>query len=207
MKVLHISASPKGERSDSQKLTAQFLKRYRALHPSHVVRQLDVFDDQANPDFGAVHAVHKLAPLFCETQTDEGKQAWVAIERLIADFEFADKIIVSCPMWNYSVPWAMKRYLDNLMQPGRTFGYDAAKRQHFGLLRDRPVQFILTRSSTARDDEHDFQLPYLLHVFGSIGVQDIRVVIACATTQPSAEERGAYLASFSSQLSDAAAIF
>ena len=110
-------------------------------------------------------------------------------------------------MWNYSVPWAMKRYLDNLMQPGRTFGFDAAARQHIGLLRDRPVQFILTRSSTANDDEHDFQLPYLLHIFGSMGVRDIRVVSACATTQPSAEERESYVESFSSQVKNAAATF
>lgn len=207
MNILHISGSPKGERSDSQKLAAGFLERYRVLHPGHAIRHINVFDDRANPDFGAIHAIHKLAPLFHEPQTDAGKQAWVGTERLIEDFDRADKILLSCPMWNYSVPWAMKRYLDNLMQPGRTFGFDAATRRHVGLLRDRPVQFILTRSSTASGDEQDFQLPYLLHVFRSMGVQDIRVVSACATTQPSAQQRQTYVESFSSQLKDAAATF
>lgn len=207
MNILHISGSPKGERSDSQKLAARFLERYRVLHPGHAIRHINVFDGRANPDFGAIHAIHKLAPLFHEPQTDEGKQAWVATERLIEDFDGADKILLSCPMWNYSVPWAMKRYLDNLMQPGRTFGFDATTRQHVGLLRDRPVQFILTRSSTASDDGQDFQLPYLLHIFRSLGVQDIRVVSACATTKPSAQERQAYLDSFFLQLKDAAATF
>jgi FMN-dependent NADH-azoreductase len=207
MNILHISGSPKRERSDSLKLAARFLDQYRALHPGHTIRQIDVFDDQANPDFGAVHAIHKLAPLFGEAQTEEGKQAWVATDRLIEDFGRADKILLSCPMWNYSVPWAMKRYLDNLMQPGRTFGFDAATRQHVGLLRDRPVQFILTRSSTASDGEQDFQLPYLLHVFRSMGVKDIRVVSACATTQPSSQERQAYVESFASQVKNAAIAF
>jgi FMN-dependent NADH-azoreductase len=207
MNILHISASPKGERSDSQRLAAEFLERYGVLHPGHAIRHINVFDDRANPDFGAIHAIHKLAPLFREPQTEEGKQAWVATERLIEDFDRADKIVLSCPMWNYSVPWAMKRYLDNLMQPGRTFGFDAATRQHIGLLRNRPVQFILTRSSTPSGDQQDFQLPYLLHVFRSMGVEDIRVVSACATTKPSAQERQTYVASFSSQLKNAAATF
>ncbi|MBR2174250.1 FMN-dependent NADH-azoreductase [Sphingopyxis sp.] len=207
MDILHISGSPKGDRSDSQKLAARFLEHYRALHPSHAVRSVDVFDGRANPDFGAIHAVHKLAPLFGEPHTDAGKQAWVATEQLIEDFDRADKILLSCPMWNYSVPWAMKRYLDNLMQPGHTFGFDPATRQHIGLLRDRPVQLILTRSSTARCDDHDFQLPYLQHVFGSMGIRDIRVVTACATTQPSAQERHAYVESFSSQMESAADAF
>ena len=207
MNLLHISGSPKGNRSDSRKLAAHFMKRYQLRHPGHDIREIDVFDDRSNPDFGAIHAFHKLAPLFREPQTDEGKHAWVATERLIADFDRADKIILSCPMWNYSVPWAMKRYFDNLMQPGRTFGFDATTRQHVGLLRDRPVQFILTRSSTASDHEQDFQLPYLLHVFRSMGLQDVRVVSACATTQPSAHDRQAYLDSFVTQIKDAAAIF
>lgn len=207
MNILHISGSPKGERSDSRKLATRFLERYRALHPEHIIHHLDVFDDEASPNFGALHAIHKLAPLFGEPQTDEGKHAWVATERLIADFDLADKILLSCPMWNYSVPWAMKRYLDNLMQPGRTFGFDPATRQHIGLLRDRPVQFILTRSSTASDDAHDFQLPYLRHVFAAMGMRDTRVVSACATTQPTAQERQAYVESFYSRIEDAVDAF
>ncbi|NIJ35854.1 FMN-dependent NADH-azoreductase [Sphingopyxis panaciterrae] len=204
MNVLHISGSPKGERSDSRKLAARFLERYRVRHPSHDIRHVDVFDGRANPGFGAVHAFHKLAPLFGEPQTAEGKRAWVATERLIGDFDRADKILLSCPMWNYSVPWAMKRYLDNLMQPGRTFGFDAETRQHIGLLRDRPVQLILTRSSTDEDDRTDFQLPYLRHVFEAMGLADIRVLSACATTWRSAEDRQAYIDSFTPQLEHAA---
>lgn len=207
MNILHISGSPKGERSDSQKLAVRFLEKYRLRHPDHIIRQINVFDDRANPDFGAVHAFHKLAPLFREPLTEEGRRAWGATERLIADFDSADKLLLSCPMWNYSVPWAMKRYLDHLMQPGRTFGFDTETRRHIGLLRDRPVQFILTRSSTPSGDEQDFQLPYLLHIFRSMGIRDIRVASASATTQPSAQDRQAYVESFFSRMESAADAF
>lgn len=207
MNILHISASPKGVRSDSGQLAEMFLAQYRARNPDHAVRTLDVFDAAANPDFGAVQAFHKFAPIFREQQTDEGHAAWAAIDALIAYFDAADKILLSCPMWNYSVPWALKRYLDNLVQPGRSFGYDAATRQHIGLLRDRPIQMILTRSSTMNGDYCDFQLPYLRFVFGSIGIRDSRVVSAWATTKPTAAERQAYVESFAGELAAAAAAF
>lgn len=207
MNILHISGSPKGRRSDSGKLAEAFLQHYRRQQPDHEIDDVNVFDAQANPDFGAIHAFHKLAPLFQEEQTEEGRLAWMGTERLIENFDRADKIILSCPMWNYSVPWAMKRYLDNLMQPGRTFGFDRETRQHIGLLRDRPIQLILTRSSTETGALPDFQLPYLQFIFESLGMKDLRVLSACATTQPSAEARLAYVESFLPEVEAAAAIF
>lgn len=207
MDILHISASPKGVRSDSLQMAEVFLKAYQTTNPDHRIRHLDVFDESINPDFGAVQAFHKFAPIFGEAQTEEGKAAWVAIEALIQDFDKADKILLSCPMWNYSVPWAMKRYLDNLMQPGRTFGYNFETQQHIGLLRNRPIQFILTRSSTMTGDYVDFQLPYLRYVFDAIGIRDTRVISAPATTQPGAEARQAYIETFFPQLEASAAAF
>ena len=207
MDILHISASPKGGRSDSLQLADRFLDRYAKANPDHTIRHLDVFDDAHNPDFGAVQAFHKFAPIFGEPQTDEGKAAWVAIEALIVDFDKADKIVLSCPMWNYSVPWAMKRYLDNLMQPGRTFGYNFETQQHIGLLRNRPIQFLLTRSSTMTGDYPDFQLPYLRYVFDAIGIRDTRVVCAWATTKPTPEARQTYIDSFAGEIDAAAEAF
>jgi FMN-dependent NADH-azoreductase len=74
MDILHISASPKGARSDSLQLADRFLDRYATANPDHTIRHLDVFDDAHNPDFGAVQAFHKFAPIFGEQQTDEGKR-------------------------------------------------------------------------------------------------------------------------------------
>lgn len=207
MDILHISASPKGIRSDSRKLAEIFLDRYRARNSHHRVRQLDVFDDDQNPDFGAAEVFQKFAPIFGDVPTEDGKRAWTAIEKIVEDFDRADRILLSCPMWNYSVPWAMKRYLDNLVQPGLTFGYDRDAQRHVGLLRNRPIQLILTRSSTMTGDYMDFQLPYLRYVFDSIGLSDLRVISAWATTRPAADARQAYIESFAPQLQAAADAF
>lgn len=206
MDILHISASPKGDRSMSGRLAAQFLDAYAARHPDHRVRTIAVFDPLP-PRFGEAAALHKFAPFFGEAPTAEGEAAWQDVRALIEDFDRADKILLSCPMWNYSIPWALKLYLDNLVQPRISFGYDPATMQHIGLLRNRPLQLVLTRSSTAPGHFVDFQLPYLRFIFDAIGIRDTRVIVADQTTRPTAEARDAYLASFTPALEAAAAAF
>ncbi len=206
MDILHISASPKGERSASQKIAGTFLKAYASKNPDDSLREINVFDPLP-PQFGRDAAIRKFAPFFGEKPSEAGKEAWQEALALIEDFDRADKIILSCPMWNYSIPWALKLYLDNLMQPRVTFGYDPQTMQHMGLLRNRPLQLILTRSSTAPGHFIDFQLPYLRFAFDAIGIRDTRVIVADQTTKAGADEREAYLASFDAQAKAAAEQF
>lgn len=206
MDVLHLIASPKGERSFSADIAGVFLAAYRERNPDDTIRTINVFDD-AVPTFGCDAAVRKFARYFEEEVAPEGERAWAGVEALIASFDAADKIVLSCPMWNYSIPWALKLYLDNLVQPGLTFGYERATMQHVGLLRNRPLQFILTRSSIMAGDFVDFQLPYLRFIFDAIGIRDTRVIVASNTTQPGADARAAYIRSFDAAARDAAARF
>lgn len=206
MDILHISASPKGERSASRGIANSFIEEYSRLNPSDTVRELNVFDPLPR-QFGREEAIRKFAPFFGEEPTEAGEQAWAEVLAVIADFDKADKIILSCPMWNYSIPWALKLYLDNLIQPRVTFGYDPATMEHKGLLRNRPLQLILTRSSTAPGHFVDFQLPYLRFAFDAIGIRDTRVIVADKTTKPTSESREAYLASFDEEAKAAAAAF
>lgn len=206
MQILHISASPKGERSASGRIAKTFLDAYAARNPDDEIRERNVFHPLP-PIFAREAAVRKFAPFFGEEPTAEGEAAWEQVLRVIADFDSADKIVLSCPMWNYSIPWALKLYLDNLMQPRITFGYDPATMEHKGLLRNRPLQLILTRSSTAPGHFVDFQLPYLRFVFDAIGIRDTRVIVADQTTRAGADARATYLASFDAQARAAAECF
>jgi FMN-dependent NADH-azoreductase len=194
-KVLHIEASPKGSRSGSSQLAAWFLSAYRDAHPEDEVEVLNVFEADL-PPFGEEAATAKFAAIFQEKLTDPQTAVWEQVKERIADFDACDKLVLSSPMWNYSIPYRLKHYLDILVQPILTFGYDFEKMMHVGLLENRPVQLFLTRSSTPPGDYADFQLPYLRYVLGSIGLRDIRVTTAWQTTQPSADARSAYLEGF-----------
>jgi len=204
--VLYINASPKGEASSCGRIAGAFLDAYLAAHPGDEVRSLPLFD-YALPEFGRTEAEAKFAPLYGARRSAAQEEAWARILHEIEIFRAADKIVLATPMWNLGIPYRLKHYIDVLVQPGLTFGYDAKAMAHVGLLANRPVQFILTRSSVLPGDFSDFQLPYLKYIFDFVGIRDVRVIVAWQTTKPTAEAREAYLASFLDEARTAAQRF
>lgn len=204
--LLHIHASPKGSRSNSLRLANAFLAEACAAEPGLSIDRMHLFEEDL-PEFGQAAAEAKFAPLFNETRTQEQEAAWEPVLAQIRRFDAADRILLSTPMWNFSIPYRLKHYFDLIMQPRVTFAYDTKKMTHWGLLRNRPVQLLLTRSSVLPGDFIDFQLPYLKFAFEFIGLRDISVLAAWRTTRPTAAEREQYVASFEPQARAAAQVF
>ncbi|MEO2168225.1 MAG: NAD(P)H-dependent oxidoreductase [bacterium] len=141
-----------------------------------------------------------------EARSAEQEAAWHSVLQVIADFDRHEKIVISTPMWNFGLPWALKAYVDLLVQPGVSFGLDDSF-EHIGLLRDRPVQLIITRSSALPEDsQEDFLLPYLRHILGFIGLRDVRSLVVEGTTLP-AETGAEFLAAQAERAREAAARF
>jgi FMN-dependent NADH-azoreductase len=189
MRVLHIIGSPKAEDSTSTRTALAFLDAYRQAHPDHELATLDVWTEEL-PRFGRELATAKLAPLMGEQRTPRQEEASQTVETVIANFASHDKIVISTPMWNFGLPYELKHYIDLLVQPGLTIGMNQAL-EHIGLLDDRPVQLVLSRSSPLPENSpQDFQLPYLKHVLGFIGLHDVRAIVIEGTTLPqSAREK------------------
>ena len=205
-KILHIHSSPKGARSTCGRMAGTFLEAYCAANPGAEIETLSLFDTDL-PEFGDDLTTAKFAPIFGDEINTEQQNKWQGVLDIIARFDAADKLVISTPMWNGSIPYKLKHYIDILVQPLVTFGANMETGEHFGLLRDRPVQFILTRSSVPVGDPFDNQLPYLKSVFDFMGLKDHRFVIASSTTQPTAEDRENYVQSFTEELQAAAKAF
>ena len=205
-KILHIESSPRRGSSSSSKLAMWFLKACLQADIEAEIETLNVFDAEL-PPFGADATHAKFAPIFREEVTEEQNAIWNDIKARIAEFDACDKLVVSCPMWNFGIPYPLKHYLDIIIQPILTFGYDVEKMMHVGLLRNRPVQLLLTRSSIPPGDYGDFQLPYLRYALSSIGLRDIRVITAWQTTQPTEDAREAYLNGFKRECEEAGSRF
>ncbi len=184
-RLLHVVGSPKGDASTSTRIARAFLDAYQDAHPEHEITTLDVWSADL-PHFGRNLAIAKLAPLTGETRTAEQEAEWQEVKTRVAEFAAYDKLVVSTPMWNFGLPYELKHYIDLLVQPGLSFGLNE-KFEHVGLLADRPVQLVLTRSSPlAEGSPDDFQLPYLKHVLGFIGLRDVRALVIEGTTLPPA---------------------
>ena len=184
-RILHVIGSPKAEFSMSTQIARAFLDAYIDKHPQDEITELDVWTADL-PPFDREMAIAKLAPILGEPLTADQEAGWSRITRVIDDFTRHDRIVISTPMWNFGLPYALKHYIDILVQPGISFGVNAAH-EHIGLLQDRPVQLVLTRSSPMPEQSaEDFQGPYLQHILSFMGLNDVRVHLVEGTTLPQA---------------------
>lgn len=185
MKLLHIEASPRKAASASSRVADAFVAAYRRLHPDHAIERLALFEEPL-PAFGAEGAEQKTEQILDLVRGGGGIEAtgeWAGVMREVERLGSADKVLVSSPMWNFSVPYPLKHYIDLICQPGLTFRVDARGR-YVGLVTGKPLQLILASGGSypagfpleTHGPATDFQRPYLEHVARFIGFEDIRAI-------------------------------
>jgi FMN-dependent NADH-azoreductase len=174
-KLLHLSASPRGERSESLAIAATFLDAFRMSHPDVDVETYDLWDGTL-PAFGPDAAAAKMAIFGGQEPEGAAAAAWAAADATFRRFDAADLYLFSVPMWNAGIPYVLKQFIDVISQPGLVFGFDPAE-GYTGLLRDKRAAVIYTSAvyGPARGPEfgNDFQQPYLDDWLRWAGVSDI----------------------------------
>ncbi len=177
-RLLHVSASPRGERSRSLQVAEALVEEYRRLHPEDEIQRLDVFTRELPPfDGPALQAKYNIMQQ--QGSSEEEQRAWGQVEALIEEFKSADKYVFSLPMWNFAVPYKLKHLFDVIVQPGYTFSFDPEK-GYSGLLTGKPVAAVYARGgeySSPEAAQLDFQKPYLETILGFIGLVDVRPVV------------------------------
>jgi len=141
-KLLHVSASPRGESSDSRALAGAFLDAHRRANPEVAVEELDLFDGKL-PAFGHLAAQAKLAVWGGGQPSAEQQGEWDAARAVFDRFAAADAYLFTVPMWNAGVPYALKQWIDIISQPGWLFSFtpDAG---YSGLIRGKKAAVIYT---------------------------------------------------------------
>ena len=176
--VLHISASPRGERSESLALAAQFLDVYHELHPDDDIDTWDLWDGSL-PQFGPAAAAAKMDVFAGQEPTGPGAEAWRAAGAAFQRFAAADKYLFSVPMWNAGVPYILKQFIDVVSQPGMVFGFDG-ELGYSGLLSGRKAAVVYTSAvyGEGRGPAFgaDFQAPYFDAWLRWAGITDITSV-------------------------------
>ncbi len=99
-------------------------------------------------------------------------------EKWIALVKKADHLIFPIPMWNFSIPAALKDFIDKIAKEGETWRMEKGGR-FIGLLTDRPAYIIMTAGGHyPQGSPDDFVVPYLKRILAFMGianVQDFRV--------------------------------
>lgn len=177
-KVLHISASPRGPRSESLAIAGTFLDTVREVAPDIPIEEYDLWDGTL-PAFGPDAAAAKMAVFAGEEPRGPAAEAWAAAIGTFRRFDAADRYLFSVPMWNAGIPYVLKQFIDVVSQPGMVFGFDPAA-GYRGLLRGKRAAVIYTSAvyGPGRSPAFgaDFQAPYLEDWLRWAGVEDIRTI-------------------------------
>ena len=186
--VLHIVASPRGDRSKSLQVAKALLEEYGKRAPGDEITRLDLFDTPLPTlDGPALEAKYNI--LHGQESTEAQRRAWADVEAVIEQFKSADKYVFSVPMWNFGIPYRLKHYFDVLVQPGYTFSFDPEK-GYTGLVTDKPVVAVYARGGeyTTSETAHlDMQKPYLGTILGFIGLTDVRSIVVEPTLADAAD--------------------
>ncbi len=178
-KLLYLQASPRGQRSKSIAVADSFVDRYRHVHVEDSIEIINLYCADLPPFDGlAVQAKYNI--LHGRSHTPAEQTAWRSVEMIIEQFKSADKYLLAVPMWNFSIPYRLKHYLDLIVQPGYTFGFSQEK-GYFGLVTGKPLLVVYSRGGEypagSPSEAYDLQKRYVEQIFRHMGFTDIRSII------------------------------
>ncbi|MFM0646971.1 NAD(P)H-dependent oxidoreductase [Paraburkholderia bryophila] len=169
MKVLHVDASAKRERSNSRALSRYFIERLRSEGVEFDIDYLDVTVDTP-AHVTEAFAIATYTPE--HERTPAMKATLAASDALCQRLLDADALIFAMPMYNWSMPSAFKAYIDNVTRTGLTYVNTADGRIEGQLQRQKTI-FITSRGADLRAapfSSMDALTPALKAAFGFIGV-------------------------------------
>jgi FMN-dependent NADH-azoreductase len=190
--LLTIEVSPRFEGSISRKLTALFVEKWRAAHAGGDV----VVRDLMRTDLPFID-LPWIGGAFTppEQHSPESRAAIKVSNDLVAELKAADHIVIGTPMYNFSIPAALKAYIDHIVRVGLTVSAD-----NVGLLTGKKATVILATggdfSPGSPVEGYNLASGYLRQVLGFIGVTDVEIILA------SGKRAGTYGESAAEQFGD-----
>jgi FMN-dependent NADH-azoreductase len=171
--LLYISVSPQGERSSSREVGAAFLAAYKAANPDDKIVERDL-DANKIPHLDGEALMAGYVPAEARTP-DQAKKHGLRME-LAEEIMGAKSIVISTPMWNWSIPSVLKAYLDQIIIVGVLDPYGNKK------LADKKVTLLIASGSAysagSWHPEWDHESTYIKFILGQIGATDIELVRA-----------------------------
>ncbi|MEU6717941.1 NAD(P)H-dependent oxidoreductase [Nonomuraea sp. NPDC046802] len=176
--LLHLDASGRSE-SFSRRLGETFVADWRAAHPDGVYTYRDLVADPVSPidedrvRLATQSSVNGVRDIEAMDQVAAGApeliRSWAATRPLVEQLLAADVLLLGVPMYNFTVPAALKAWIDRVTLPwlplkGKSAVVLSARGGGYG-------------PGTPRE-RFDFQEPYLRAYFSVLGLDDVEFVHA-----------------------------
>lgn len=174
VRLLHIVATPRGLASNTARVSNVFLEALLGKRDDVSVRTLDLFSADL-PAVAGTNIESKYKLMTGQSLDEAASSSWRQIESNIEKFLEADVYLLTTPMWNFGIPYALKYYIDAIVQPGYLFKYDE-KGTPEGLVKGKKMICVTSRGgdySSGPLQVYDFVENYLRTIFGFVGITDM----------------------------------
>jgi FMN-dependent NADH-azoreductase len=175
--LLHLDASPRGARSHSRRLGEEFLTAWRTAHANGrvVVRDLG---HEPPPFVSEAWVEGAFTP--ADQHSPAARDAIAISNAYVDELLAADQLVITTPIYNLSLPAALKAWIDQIVRFGRTFTKSDGGFE--GLAKGKRVLIVVASGSDFRPGTpggaFNHLEPYLRAVLGFIGITDVQFVYA-----------------------------
>jgi FMN-dependent NADH-azoreductase len=180
--ILRIDSSSRDNGSVSRRVGDHLERTLLAGRPQSRIVRRDVVSDPI-PHIAASTIGGFYTP--ADQMTKALEQATALSDQLIAELLAADLILMSVPMYNFSVPSALKAWIDQIVRIGKTFSYDGTN--FTGLVTGKKAFVVCTYGANGYAASQPFSTanflePYLRFLLNFIGITDMIFFSVEATT-------------------------
>ena len=173
--ILRIDSSARSTESHSRGVADDIEKALLNSRPDLTVRQRDL----AVADIPHI-ANETIAGFYTssENMTSELANATALSDELIEELKGAEALIISAPMYNFSMPSALKAWIDQIMRINATFSMDETG--FHGLVPVKNAYLALAYGSAGYAPGESFSAmnylePYLVSLLGFLGIEKTEV--------------------------------
>jgi FMN-dependent NADH-azoreductase len=178
-RILAIHASPRADRSHSRRLAESFLA---ALPQPRVTRREVGRADLPHVSEGFIAAAFHPEP---DNRPAELQAELALSETLVDELLAHDLLVISTPMYNFSVPSGLKAWIDQIVRIGRTFDLHLkdGEAEYEPLLKGRKALIVTSRGGAGMGPGGELEGmnhadTWLRVVLGFLGIEDVQVVAA-----------------------------
>ena len=172
MHILNVQSSARHENSVTRRLSGTLIERLRAVHGD-----VTLTEREANTGLPVVSTAWTQAAYMPEgDRSPEQREALRVSDELVAELHAADTIVIGAPVYNFTIPAALKLWIDQVCRANVTFKY--TENGPVGLLENKKAYVVVASGGTEIGSGIDFHSAYMRHILGFIGITDVEFIAA-----------------------------
>ena len=176
-KVLMVNSSARYQDSVTRRFAKELLSSLEAEKGELHIQQRDVSEGIPFLNESWINANFTAS----DERSDEHKATLDYSDKLVEELQQADALVITAPIYNFSIPASLKAWIDQIARVGLTFNYTSDG--PIGQLKNKKAYIIIASGGTELGSEIDFASGYLRHVLGFIGIKDVSIISAAKFDQ------------------------